>query len=50
MMNRYGEVMSTRVLILVVIRMHCVKLIVIALYAPRIIIGVTDTEIALGKL
>ncbi|OGM40672.1 hypothetical protein ABOM_010575 [Aspergillus bombycis] len=36
------RLMATHVLILVVIRMRCVKLIVIASYALRIIIGVTN--------
>lgn len=41
-MHSYGEVGRTLVRTLVVIRMRCVKLIVIALCALLAIIGVTD--------
>ena len=41
-MHSYGEVGRTLVRTLVVIRMRCVKLIVIALCALLVIIGVTD--------
>lgn len=44
-MHSYGEVGRTLVRTLVVIRMRCVKLIVIALCALLVIIGVTDVGV-----